>query len=636
MQALYIHAGGSLSGHGVLDFSAPSATGMRLINNGLLSASFAMPGDLGGESQGGIQISGADSGFNYLDLDGDLEAGQVFISRNDLMDTYLPLNDPFSGVMTLSAGARYYTSRSWSFDGELIANTQGVIMGTAGDAAGISGPTGVEMTQFGGEITLDPLGSLVIAVPFTMSGGRIDLQGSITFDGPTTISGNFVTGATSRVVIHDTTTVIFANWDWDGDGGADNVIDVSQAGTLNANLSATGTDDVWNGEMNVAFGTLNVQGTSDDWGNEGAINVGGTSPNVIAGDRLIQSAGTFHVQNLAQADINAASTWSGGALQVDGTLRFNQSTTLEGAAIGGGGALEFHHNVQVNSPTTIAMPDGTTTFVAGRATTLTADLTIDSHTTIPVGAAFSGGGALINDGELKLADGITATDFAVVLENRGTLDLGASAGQVHADAFEQSASGTRQLELGGVGANDFDRLSLTSLAVLDGTLKLALIDGYVPALGQTLNFLLAPGGVTATFANVVQPSTMPAGLRFDVVYGATLVQLHVVSGPAFSADFDEDGDVDAHDLVKWRAGFGVSGSATHAQGDADGDHDIDGADFLAWQRQITGGAIAEASLAVPEPTGLTFALATACSAALAARGIVRSDSRRRAPPPKLI
>ena len=60
----------------------------------------------------------------------------------------------------------------------------------------------------------------------------------------------------------------------------------------------------------------------------------------------------------------------------------------------------------------------------------------------------------------------------------------------------------------------------------------------------------------------------------------------MVSAPSLSADFDEDGDVDAADLAKWKTGFGIASGAAHMQGDADGNGAVDGADYLAWQRQF--------------------------------------------------
>ncbi|MCG8450092.1 MAG: matrixin family metalloprotease [Pirellulales bacterium] len=71
-----------------------------------------------------------------------------------------------------------------------------------------------------------------------------------------------------------------------------------------------------------------------------------------------------------------------------------------------------------------------------------------------------------------------------------------------------------------------------------------------------------------------------------------------------SADFDEDGDVDADDLADWRSGFGKTGNATHADGDANGDRNVDGSDFLTWQRQYgaTAASAAAAAVSVPEPS----------------------------------
>ncbi len=76
-----------------------------------------------------------------------------------------------------------------------------------------------------------------------------------------------------------------------------------------------------------------------------------------------------------------------------------------------------------------------------------------------------------------------------------------------------------------------------------------------------------------------------------------------------SADFDNDGDVDADDLAEWESAFGANNNA-----DADGDGDSDGADFLAWQRQQETGMPAIAAV-IPEPNArslLVFAGAMIC------------------------
>jgi hypothetical protein len=74
-----------------------------------------------------------------------------------------------------------------------------------------------------------------------------------------------------------------------------------------------------------------------------------------------------------------------------------------------------------------------------------------------------------------------------------------------------------------------------------------------------------------------------------------------------SADFDEDGDVDADDLADWQAGYGLLTGAAHADGDADQDGDVDGADFLAWQRGYAPDLEGLASnILVPEPSTVTL------------------------------
>jgi hypothetical protein len=61
--------------------------------------------------------------------------------------------------------------------------------------------------------------------------------------------------------------------------------------------------------------------------------------------------------------------------------------------------------------------------------------------------------------------------------------------------------------------------------------------------------------------------------------------------------------VGAADLTRWKGAF-----ATNAMADADADGDSDGADFLAWQRQLGSGAATANSALVPEPSAVSLAL----------------------------
>jgi hypothetical protein len=63
--------------------------------------------------------------------------------------------------------------------------------------------------------------------------------------------------------------------------------------------------------------------------------------------------------------------------------------------------------------------------------------------------------------------------------------------------------------------------------------------------------------------------------------------------------------VNGADLAQWKGDFGVNNES-----DADNDGDSDGADFLAWQRNLGVGVPANAIGApVPEPSSLVMVAA---------------------------
>jgi len=64
---------------------------------------------------------------------------------------------------------------------------------------------------------------------------------------------------------------------------------------------------------------------------------------------------------------------------------------------------------------------------------------------------------------------------------------------------------------------------------LCGAPSLSLIGGYVPSLLDPALTILIAGSRVGTFASVAQPASMPAGLRFDVIYNPTNVQLVVAA-----------------------------------------------------------------------------------------------------------
>ena len=365
----------------------------------------------------------------------------------------------------------------------------------------------------------------------------------------------------------------------DGVNGIDGFGEVTAKIINNTRISANGGTMIYNQKTN-------------DW--DGTTNTG----QIIAdnGNVELQDTSEFLFNGTVQAGPGREVVTNGFSLEFSPT----SSLILTGGTYRSSHSADFGGSITTNAGSDSTLQIGGTATIQNSSTTnLLGNLQLDNlETVVEPGATFAGGGSLISTtgNTLRLLDG---ADVDVLLENNGTLALGNSPGQTTGLDFQQNAIGIWDLEIGGLGLNDFDRMNLTGLASLDGTLDLSLITGYVPTLGDTLNILSASGGVSGMFASIMQPGTMPSDLIFDINYLGSIVQLEVVDAPVYTADFDNDGDVDAADLAQWQGDFGGPGS------DSDGDGDSDGFDFLAWQQQAGSGvSVVAASSSVPEPSTL--------------------------------
>jgi hypothetical protein len=117
--------------------------------------------------------------------------------------------------------------------------------------------------------------------------------------------------------------------------------------------------------------------------------------------------------------------------------------------------------------------------------------------------------------------------------------------------------------------------------------------------------------VSSTHLNVIGPAMSSTGR--PIGYRRAITDLDLIAVSAISqfeqfvlspsADFNGDWLVNQLDLKAWSAAF-----AAGALADADGNGVTDGADFLAWQRQVTFDPAPEkrASMAIPEPVASTL------------------------------
>lgn len=301
---------------------------------------------------------------------------------------------------------------------------------------------------------------------------------------------------------------------------------------------------------------------------------------------------------------------------VDSTIYLGGSTYRSDVQHLFGGTLTAGNN----SLSEIDVPNGR--FLSGSITYLdVGDLQFRKSMTIEGGATFTGTRTLINlNGATLTIQNGAMVDVPIV--NQGTLVLGASPGQITLPSYTQSETGILEIELGGTGPDDIDRLIVTGAASLAGTLNLSLINGFVPSGGETFDFLSVAGGITGAFDMINLPS-LPLGLSWGLNDDdPTMFQLSVVQG--LPGDYNEDGAINAADYTVWRDRLGGGTSLPNDDTTGVGPDDYD-----RWSMHFGENAAAGSIQpdAVPEPSDLQLLILAATVVCLGVRRAGRQLSR---------
>jgi hypothetical protein len=252
---------------------------------------------------------------------------------------------------------------------------------------------------------------------------------------------------------------------------------------------------------------------------------------------------------------------SGGILaatggNADGNIYVGRGMNWEGEPAGSGGPV----SLRVTGDDSTIIADGgffMNTANVAVSSTLIAEITGTTHTTIRVT-----GDADISNGKLA----VDLTGYTPVSGNSWTI--------LTAGADITADKAAVDTVVAGAG---FDPLVHS-----EGGIAGSLIGQFA-----STDFSLAP---------------LTPGLTWNVSYANNSVTLSVTGTATFTADFDDNGQVNSADLAKWKLDFGVN-----ANSDANGDGKSDGTDFLIWQRQFGSGVPASAAIgAVPEPASIAL------------------------------
>ena len=309
-----------------------------------------------------------------------------------------------------------------------------------------------------GELRLSRGGNNTNGVYLLSDSGSLNFAGgSHKLSGTTTVSGN------SLVRISGGTVEI-----GDGSSNFETALFEITDGTLTANGETviTGTG-LWTGGA--------ISG-SEKFLNEGDFEIRGDNKtlSVLFSNEgsVIHDGSTIFFDN-ATLNNTATSTYElrSGALVARGNSRnwtFNNSGVLNKTTNSNSIVDTIFNNAG-----TVVVQDGTLSFTrgytqfAGTTRLLGGDLT--SSTPLNIQAGFIDGFGQISAN----------------VNNSGVLDPGLGIGVLNLSGdYNQSATGTLNLEIGGLGPNEFDRFNIDGDANFNGILNITFVDGYVPQLGD--------------------------------------------------------------------------------------------------------------------------------------------------------
>ncbi len=290
-----------------------------------------------------------------------------------------------------------------------------------------------------------------------------------------------------------------------------------EAGALLVKSGGTGSSD-FSGTLNntgtvrVATGTLRVTG--------GITGLAGTTLSQGTWDLF----GTLRVPVTSITAINAAVILDGASAQILNSAGGNAIPAL--ASLGGPGSLTLRNGKTLATTAAFANAGAVTLGPGG------ASFTADTGYTQTAGSTTLDGGTLASALLVDVQGGTLGGNGTVLgsLANGGTVAPGASPGSIDVTGnYTQAPGGTLSMEIGGLTpVTQHDRLNVTGTASLDGSLTATLINGFTPAVPDSVTILSA-AAVNGGFSG----GNLPIALGndcFDVVHRPAAVRVRMLEG----------------------------------------------------------------------------------------------------------
>ena len=535
--------------------------------------------------------------------------------------------------------------------------------GKANDSTLTVDGAGSRMLVYGGKV--EAAGSVIVSdgANFTTGHSSWDLHKSLLVDNSTL----HATGAEGRLRLHRHASSRFSS-NAEILLGGQFVIDGNSTIEGGSTLSSSAIGNPLNSSGLVGqFGpaVVSVTGKGSAWNQDGELIV-------AAGDMIIDNGGSV---NSLSGVIGRYPAFVGRVI-VDGSHR-QANWTLEESLIVGGNALSTNgtgkllvqdKRALVDIGTTLLIRDGSSAIIEGGAIMRTGYLNerpvrkeviagnpsrlsvhagssvlvqpegflrVGAEGSLPTEMA-SEGLAITSDGHLG-GDGIiiASSVFNAGIVSPGSLPTNSflhgtqyEPGTLTIDGdYEQDVNGILELEVRGTNLGEYDVLNVLGEATIAGQVAIRFVDGYVPEIGDTWDFLISdPVDISAfsigaaSVAEEVEfvfsglPSTHIVGSQLSSNtnpegYNAISFEVNELLVVPLAGDYNNDGIVDAADHTVWRDNLGSDSAALNGNGNETGMSFgiVDQADYAVWKANFGATTLSAASsLSVPEPNTLSL------------------------------
>ncbi|KAF0222000.1 MAG: hypothetical protein FD176_3011 [Rhodospirillaceae bacterium] len=520
----------------VLFISAPltlSGNALTFAGSGEISLTGTQTVTIGG---GGFTLQAANTAQMYLDGAITIQGG-TFTNADTL--TIADANDTFNSLFVNAAGATLRMEQSVASAG-LIFNDDfanyGQVRLTATSTATAGGSAAITMT--GTKVFTNYASGEIYASTGSMSTGQRVISGNVTNAGG----------------------IINVNYDLTINNGQNNTFAID-SGTLDI---AQGTHLFVSGGASAHSATTRLTGTDITWAGTGMMDLQGQHDLVIGSGGYTHEAAADQLSMSGAVDVSGADFTNAGTLVLStnndvfhanlinagtGSLRIEQTATDQSTNVTFDGASSDI----TNAGSFIILDDVNDAYNSGITLTAGAVLTNQATGTLSVEGSdndsFISGGAVVNQGNMKLSSSLALTGGAT-LTNSGTLWMGlsrslsiagtgltnsgtitglgtlnlmgaafANTGVLDAGVTESgipqmngtmTVIGTMTLAAGSTVAVDVgynsglsaDRVHVIGNATAGGTLAFDFY-GYVPANGESITVLSSTGTISGTFAPII-------------------------------------------------------------------------------------------------------------------------------------